>query len=300
MLVAAKNPSPQAFAFHAHPAVWLLMAGIIGGYLYVVRVLGPAALGEGKAAVTRRQKIYFVCGVALLWFASDWPMHELSDSYLYSAHMLQHMLMSYFAPPLLLLAVPEWFGRLLLGRGKAYRVFRTMSKPVLISVLFNAWLVFTHIPGMVNVATSNVLVHYLMHTVLMLTSLLMWIPICGPFPEMRLSAGGKMAFLFIQSIVPTVPAGWLTFADGIVYKTYDHAVRVWGVTARDDQQLAGVIMKAGGSFYLWTIVTVLFFKRFMAGKEWNEQQTFRKVADIPLTYEDVRAELEHPSSPNRP
>ena len=55
--------------------------------------------------------------MALLWAASDWPIHDLGEQYLYSAHMLQHMMLSYFLPPLALLATPEWLLRVLVGDG---------------------------------------------------------------------------------------------------------------------------------------------------------------------------------------
>ncbi len=55
----------------------------------------------------------------MLWAASDWPIHDLGEEYLYSAHMLQHMMLSYFLPPLVLLATPEWLLRTLIGNGRA-------------------------------------------------------------------------------------------------------------------------------------------------------------------------------------
>ena len=90
----------------------------------------------------------------------------------------------------------------------------------------------------------------------------MWMCVCGPIPEFRISPLGKMLYLFVQSIVPTVPAGWLTFAEGVVYTHYETApMRVWGMSVQDDQQLAGVIMKIGGSVFLWTLCIILFFRR---------------------------------------
>jgi len=68
--------------------------------------------------------------------------------------------------------------------------------------------------------------------------------------------------LFLMSVVPTVPAAWLTFAEGSVYKHYDIAVRVWGMSVTTDQQVAGAIMKTGGSIFLWSIIVFIFFKRF--------------------------------------
>ena len=55
--------------------------------------------------------------MVLLWAASDWPIHDIGEEYLYSAHMLQHMMLSYFLPPLALLATPEWLLRVARRRG---------------------------------------------------------------------------------------------------------------------------------------------------------------------------------------
>ncbi len=61
----------------------------------------------------------------------------------------------------------------------------------------------------------------------------MWMPVCGPVPELRLSLPGQMIYLFLMSIVPTVPAAWLTFAEGVVYSAYDIPERLWGISATD-------------------------------------------------------------------
>ena len=77
--------------------------------------------------------------------------------------------------------------------------------------------------------------------------------------------GPAMIYLFLQSVVPTVPAGWLTFADGAVYRSYgEQPLRLWGLSATSDQQVAGAIMKTGGSIFLWTIIVTLWFRRFSA------------------------------------
>lgn len=290
------EPSSDVWALRAHPAVWALILGLIGGYWYFVRRIAPAA-GE---QVTRRQIRSFVVGIALVWVVSDWPMHDLSDTYLYSAHMLQHMTLAYFAPPLLLLAVPTWMARLVLGEGRMRAAIGFLSKPVIAGVIFNAWAMLTHVPSIVNAATTNLPLHYSLHLVLVVSALLMWMPVCGPIPEWRLGAAGTMMYLFAQSIVPTVPAGWLTFAEGAVYKTYDHSVRVFGLSVTYDQQIAGAIMKSGGSVFLWAIVTTIFFSRFMVRE--GKAQQYRKVADLeapefePLTFEQVSATFERTPS----
>ncbi len=180
---------------------------------------------EGTPAVTRRQIGCFVGAIALLWTASDWPIHDIGEEHLYSVHMLQHMMLSYFMPPLALLATPTWLARLLIGDGRLYSAMRWMTKPVVAAVVFNTAVMVTHVPGVVNAAVQHGPLHYALHAGVVLTSLLMWMPVVGPLPEVRIGPAGQMVYLFAQSVVPTVPAGWLTFADGVVYKVYDHAPR---------------------------------------------------------------------------
>ncbi len=288
MIAEAANPLLDPWRFQAHPELWLLVAFLVGAYVYSVRVLGPQAVPTGPA-VTRRNIAAFVAAMGILWIASDWPMHDMAEEYLYSLHMLQHMALSYFVPPLALLALPEWMFRALVGEGRAYRVVRWFSKPVIAGVLFNVVVMLTHIPGLVNRSASSSPVHYSLHVLVVTSALLMWIPICGPAAEFRIGYGGKMIYLFLMSIVPTVPAGWLTFAEGTVYKHYDTPVRVWGISVSTDQQLAGAIMKLGGSVFLWSIVIYMFFKKF-AGN-FNAEQNY--VRDTTLTFEEVERVFEN-------
>ena len=67
-----------------------------------------------------------------------------------------------------------------------------------------------------------------------------------------------MIYLFLMSVIPTIPAAWLTFAEGTVYKHYDDGFEAFGVTVTSDQQAAGLIMKLLGGFYLWGIIIVMF------------------------------------------
>jgi putative membrane protein len=298
------------FRLQLHPDVWLLVAFLIGSYVYMVRVVGPHAVVAGQQVVTRRNIAAFVGAMALLWAASDWPIHDLGENYLYSVHMLQHMMLSYFLPPLALLATPEWLLRTLVGHGRAYGALRRLCHPVVAGVLFNLSVMVTHIPGVVTASVENGAVHYLLHVMVVSTSLVMWMPVVGPFREFHLSTMGKMIYLFLQSVIPTVPAAWLTFAEGSVYRTYgDQPVRVWGLSVTDDQQLAGAIMKTGGSIFLWSIIIVLWFTRFAASHraEYDYHRGhMMPSAEItghdedPLTYDDVEREFARIPAPTEP
>jgi putative membrane protein len=266
-----------------HPEVWVLVAFLTGAYIYMVRVIGPKAVPVGQRAVSRFNIVCFVGAMLMLWVASDWPVHDIGEEYLYSAHMLQHMMLSYFLPPLVLMATPEWLLRVLVGDGRLYRFVSFMCKPVIAAVLFNLVVIVTHIPGVVTASVENGPLHYSLHFAVVMASLLMWMPVVGPFPELQISAIGKCIYLFMQSLVPTIPAAWLTFADGAVYETYDQPVRVWGLSVQADQQLAGAIMKTGGGIFLWSIIVYLFFRRFAAGYHEANEDSYRRGRAIPAS-----------------
>jgi len=286
-MLAAFDITADPWAFQLHLEVWALIAFLIGAWVYSVRVIGPRAVGPGGVVVTTRQKWLFVFTMVMLWGASDWPVHDIGEQYLYSVHMLQHMILAYFLPPLALLSMPEWLLRLIVGHGRGYKFVRCMSKPVVAGVLFNLTVMITHIPGVVNTSTQIGVLHYSIHFLLVMSALLMWMPVLGPFKELHISWPARMGYLFLQSIVPTVPAGWLTFAEGPVYKHYNVPVRVWGLTVANDQQIAGAIMKVGGSFYLWGIIIYMYFGPYKDGANLDSSYIRKRDDDDMLTYEQV-------------
>jgi putative membrane protein len=296
------------FRFAWHPEVWLLVAFLTGAYVYMVRVIGPHAVAVGQPPVSRRQWCYFAAALLMLWAASDWPIHDVGERYLYSAHMLQHMMLSYFLPPLALLATPAWLLRTLIGNGRLYGAVRWLCRPIAAGVIFNLAVMVVHVPGVVNASVENGPLHYGLHVLVVTTSLLMWMPVVGPLEEFHLGPAGKSIYLFLQSVVPTVPAGWLVFAEGVVYKRYgEQPVRVWGISPTDDQQLAGAIMKVGGGMFLWAIVIYVFFTKFASS--YSESHDYRRGVrmptaeitghdEVPLTTADVeRAFASVPATP---
>jgi putative membrane protein len=192
-------------------------------------------------------------------------------------------------PPLVVLATPEWFVRTLVGKGRGLRALSFMAHPVRAAFLFNVIVMVSHVPAVVNRSVSNAPLHYSVHVLLVTSSILMWLPVCGPLKEHHISPMGKMIYLFLNSVVATVPAGWLTFAEGTVYKHYATPIRVWGVSVSNDQQMAGAIMKLGGSIFLWTIIIVMFVRTFVRTfRSENEAAYVRK----PLTMADVEKAFE--------
>lgn len=250
--------------WHVHLDVWVLMGALAIAYVALARAHGP--LDRGRA-------ILFATGIGVLWLASDWPVHDLAEGYLYSVHMVQHMLVTLVAGVLLVLGIPAGMGRALLGirpdgsRSRRFAVVRWMARPVPGLVQFNLVLVLSHWPAVVNLTVRNHGVHFVAHAVLLVSALLMWLPVASTVPEIpRLRAPTQMLYLFLQTILPTVPASFLTFGAKPLYHAYETLPRLWGVSALSDQQVAGLIMKIGGGFYLWIVIATIFF-RWYASEE---------------------------------
>jgi len=292
------------WSWRPHPEVWLLLAGVIGLGFYATRVIGPKMVGDRSSrsdhdgfrgsraevpSVTARQKRFFAAGVISLAIAADWPMHDIAEEYLYSVHMLQHLLITFFIPILFLQATPEWLARLVLGGGDQERTFLgKLAKPVVAGVIFNMLAALTHWNGIVQLSADSGPFHYAIHLVMFSSALLMWLPVLGPLPELRLSAPAQMIYLFLMSIIPTIPAAWLTFADNPVYPAYDTVDRLWGISVVDDQQAAGFVMKILGGFFLWTLIAVRFFRWAASEGESDRQRRTHST----LTFNEVTKEFE--------
>jgi putative membrane protein len=249
------------YEWHAHPDVWVLIAVLLGGYVWALRVLGPRHTAPGQPVATTLQKVCWVAGVATVWVASDWPVHDLSEQYLYSVHMTQHLLITLVAPPLLLLGTPAWLARELLRPPQLYRAARRLARPFPALVLFNVLVVVTHWPMFVDATLGSELLHFSIHAALFISALAMWAPVTAPLPEFRpLAPPAQMLYLFLQSIVPTVPASFLVFAEKPIYRFYENVPRLWSLSAGEDQRIAGLLMKIGGGLLLWMIIAVLFFR----------------------------------------
>jgi putative membrane protein len=270
--------------WHAHPDVWAVMVALLGGYIAAVTLLGPRLADPDAPIATTRQKACFFAGVLVLWVAADWPIHDISENFLFSVHMVQHTLFSLVAPPLLLLGLPPWLVRSLVAPRRLHAVVRFVTRPLFALLLFNAVIAITHWPTIVNLALEEHPIHLLVHVVLVGSALIMWWPVVEPLPEWKaLSEPGKMLYLFAQSILPTVPASFLTFSSTPLYRFYADAPRLWGLGVVVDQRIAGLIMKIGGGLILWSIIGVIFFR-------WHAKEEAQ--TDEELTWDDFERELQ--------
>jgi putative membrane protein len=278
------------WTWHAHPDVWILIAAFGGGYLWALRRIGPGCTAPGQPVATSGQKTAFALGMVGLWLGADWPLHDLAENYLYSAHMTQHLILTLIVPPLLLLGMPAWMMRALLSPPALFRVVRRLARPMVALAIFNGLIVVTHWPAFVDLTLDSELAHFLAHAAIFLAAALMWCPVVAPLPELRpLSAPSQMLYLFAQSIVPTVPASFLVFSEGTIYKHYDTVPSLWDISAIEDQRIGGLLMKLAGGALLWAIITVLFFK--WHSQEEDDERTARKWRELDSDIEKMRENI---------
>ena len=133
----------------------------------------------------------------------------------------------------------------------------------------------------------------------------MWMPVVGPVDEWRLQPLPQCIYLFAMSIVPTVPGGWLVFAQSVVYRHYDTPERLWGIDPLVDQQAAGVVMKLMGGFFLWGVIVVIFGRWAKSEQRANlenrrDRQRRSRLAKSPLTFEQVQVEFAGSVPPTEP
>ncbi|HEU5148854.1 MAG TPA: cytochrome c oxidase assembly protein [Iamia sp.] len=241
---------PWSWTPRAYPGVWAFMAVLaVGGWL--------VARGAG-VRLTGRQRAAWIAGLLFLWVATDWPVGALGSGYLASAHMAQYMLYTFFAAPLLLLAVPaELAGAVV--RGRSRRALALLARPLVAAVVANAVLLLTHAPWTVDTVRTTQPGSFALDVVWLLGGLVMWLPIVSPLAEDRARPLIQAGYLFLAAgLVPMVPGGFLTFADAPLYGLYELAPRVGGIDPASDQQAAGVLMKVGNLPLVWPVIAAIF------------------------------------------
>lgn len=248
---------PWTWSFRAYPGIWLAMALIVSGYFWT---LNRNRAVEGHE---RRHTAFFILGVAVLWIATDWPLGTLGAGYLASAHMVQYILYVLVAAPLLWLGIPEWMARRILAVTGLYRAGRSLRRfPLLMGVVFNLTLILTHTPIAVDTLRASQFGSFAMDAAWLLSGFALWAPIVGSLPEFRArSYPARMLYLFFTTgIVTILPASFLTFAELPLYETYELAPRVFGLTAIDDQQIAGLIMKLAAIPIVWPVLAGMMYR----------------------------------------
>lgn len=246
----------ELLRYRPHPDVWLVVGALAVMYVTAVR-----RWASGPPAERRRRGLAFAVGLLLLWVATDWPMEDVAERSLLSVHMAQYLVLAMIAPGLMLLGLPrEVVDRVLAGRGRR-ALARAASRPWAAWLVVNLVLVVSHWNPVIEAYLANSLVHLVMHIVWFASGMVLWWPVLSPLPDVpRLSPPAGIGYLFVQSVVPTIPASFLTLGDTPLFAAYERLPKPPGIDAMTDQRIAGLLMKIGGGVILWSAIATIFFR----------------------------------------
>jgi putative membrane protein len=190
----------------------------------------------------------------------------LSDSYLFSAHMVQHLLLAMGVAPLLIMGTPGWMIRPALRVPAVAWIGRKLSNPITCFAIFNVVLIGWHLPPLYNAALEYHPLHIVEHLILLVASVIMWWPILSPLPELpRLSYPAQMLYLFLMTIPMSLVSVSIAYASSVLYPFYASAPRVVHLSPMEDQMLGGLIMWVPGGLYFFAVISVIFYRWQQAG-----------------------------------
>jgi putative membrane protein len=256
--------------FSVHPSIVVGVAAVAAVYEWRARqgAREAALLGAPVNVLHPGHRAAFYGALLVLFASLNGPLHDLSDEYLFSAHMVQHLMLQLVVAPLALLGIPGWMLRPALRapgvRRAAYRVTRVAAAFALFNVIMAAW----HLPPLYNLALAHHPVHIVQHVTFLVASVIMWWPLAGSLPELpRPSYPAQILYCFLLTIPMSIVAVYITYADRVLYPLYAVAPRVFGISPLEDQRLGGLIMWIPGGLYFLGVLSVVFFKWSQRGED---------------------------------
>jgi putative membrane protein len=259
---------PWTWQYQPLVGVWALAATLGGAYAFALH-RHRVTTGQPSPS-SRHYAVRFGAALALLVISSEWPLGPLGAGYLASVAALRMLLLTFGVAPLLLVGTPPWMLRALLGAdggptdrpSRRLRLAQVLTFPWVAFLLFNVALIVTQLPPVVDGMKITQAGSFALDIAWLSASIIVWVPIVRPIPELGgLGDPLRLLYLFGLSVLPTVPASFLTFSRFPLYRLYELAPRVFEpIDAVLDQQIAGLSLKIGGGLLLWTAMTVLFFR----------------------------------------
>jgi len=269
------------FGFKAlwSPYLFVFLLFVIAGYFYLINKY------QSKENETEtKQKVYFILGIAIIYTAQGSPI-DLIGHIIFSAHMTEMALLYLVAPIFLIIGIPNWLWNKFL-KPKFINVFFTFfTKPLIALIIFNGVFSLYHYPLIFDIVKTNSLYHFLFTNVLFFMALFMWFPVMNNLKERQtLSDIQKIGYMFGNGILLTPACALIIFAGHPFYATYNDPV-LWSkamelcvspdvlkslnisgpevfnfMSAREDQQVGGVIMKIIQEIVYGWVIGYNFFK----------------------------------------
>lgn len=262
------------------PTVLIGVFALAAGYILAVGPLNERRPDAAARPVARRQRLSFLAGCAALLVALGPPLEDWAGL-LVSGHMVQHLILLFVVPPLLLYGTPAWLLEPLLRWPLIARTGYLLTRPLVAFVLSSAVVILWHLPTLYEASLRSEPVHVVQHQLFLVTSLLVWWPLLGSLPAWPRAAPLAQILLLVALTFPGgVVGSFLTLGKPGFYPTYTTVPRMWGIDLATDQQVAGLTMWVGGSVIYLLLVTVVFF-RWATGEEAKDREPAPAVAGAP-------------------
>ena len=208
----------------------------------------------------------FLLAIVLLWLGLMSPLDELGDQYLFSAHMLQHMILEFIGPALLVVSLSEEMVERWLKIPAIRQTETVLGNPVLALSVATIVMLGWHVPPIYQITLENETVHIIEHITYMVSGVMLWWPAFKPISEGRLKPMPATLYLTTAAFLASILGMVYTISDVPFYMAYAHPYDQhnllpllrdeWGLNHLEDQKLGGAIM--------WVICTLNFFWALMA------------------------------------
>jgi putative membrane protein len=241
---------------------WPFDITVYAGLLFLY--FGHAWLARRAPDAQRKHTIYFLLGLFTLWIALETPIDTISDHYLDSVHMLQHVLLGFVAPPLLLLGLSVSMSDSL-ARVPGVRV---ATEPVQAQVIAAVVMIAWHLPPLYDTTLINESLHVLEHLMFIGSGLVLYWPMLdatSAAARWRMSPGAKLVYMLLATLPQDGVALALIFSRVPFYEYYTHVPRlIEGFTALVDQTIAGAVLMIVAKVPMGAAALVVFFRWFGA------------------------------------
>jgi putative membrane protein len=243
---------------------WPVDATVYAGL--VVLFLGHAWLAGNVTDAQRKHTFYFGLGVVVLWVALETPLDTISDYYLDSIHMLQHVLLGFVAPPLMLLGLsPQMVERIVRVPG-----VRAMTEPVPAQLIAGLVMVAWHLPPLYDATLYSGPLHVVEHLMFIGAGLVMYWPMLDATSANArwcMSPGAKLIYMLVATLPQDGVALALIFSRVPFYEYYIHAPRlIPSLTPLIDQTVAGAVLMVLGKATL-AVAAIAVFVRWFGSEE---------------------------------
>ncbi len=249
------------FQVHWHPEPGVLDGLVVLTVLYLVAV-GPLREWLSKGTPFPKKECgFFFLGVLAMFIAVGTPIEQIGESYLFSVHMFQHVILIYIVPVLFLLGLPDFVIRPIASMEWSGPLLRFFTHPVVAFLTFNALFYGWHIPGFYEWALRDPFIHMLEHATFIGASFLMWWPYMPPLKDQQpIHEGLGLLYILALSIAQTPIFAFLSFSSEVFYPTYARAARITHLSPIQDQILGGIIMKLSAALVMFLVLGILFFR----------------------------------------